>query len=78
MNLTREQFNQSVDSAVTASGRMAIALTAVRNLNGRVRAGTAAPSGIYGGTVDPVTVKARRARNKRARQARATHRRANV
>lgn len=67
-----DQFKSSVDAAVTAAGRMAVALTLVRTRNSRVTAGTAAPSPIYGG-LDREEVRRRRAQGKRARHARAMH-----
>lgn len=75
-NITPAQLFSHTRDNITAAGKMAVALTLVRNENSRVKAGTALPSNIYGGTVDPVTVRARRARNKAARAARATLRRA--
>lgn len=71
-NITPAKLAEFTAAGITAAGRMAVALTLTRTENHRVKAGTARPSPIYGG-MDPEEVRRRRAKDKRARQARAAH-----
>lgn len=66
------ELSATVARGLTPSEKMAIALTLTRTENNRVKAGTAAPSPIFGG-VDPEEVRRRRSKGKSARQARAAH-----
>lgn len=76
-----ERLGKAADAGVTPAGRMAVALTAVRNHNSRVRGGTAMASPIFAGLdndLEPAHRAARkakrRAKGKAQRTARKAHR----
>lgn len=62
-----QKLAKAADAGVTASGRMAIALTAVRNRNARVLSGTAMASPIFAGLDNDLEPEHRAARKAKRR-----------
>lgn len=80
-NLTHAELSKLADAGVTPAGRMAVALTLVRNRNARVLSGTAMASPIFAGLDNDLEPEhraarqaARRAKAKAQRTARKAHR----
>ena len=71
------ELSKAADAGVTPAGRMAVALTMVRNRNARVQGGTALASPIFAGLdndLEPEHRAARRKARKAQRTARKAHR----
>lgn len=76
---TMTDLSKDADAGVTPAGRMAVALTMVRNQNARVQGGTALASPIFAGLdndLDPAHRAARQATRRKARKAQRTARKA--
>lgn len=74
-----ERLSAQADAGVTLAGRMAVALTLVRNKNSRVMGGTALQSPIFAGLdndLSPEHRAARQAARRKARKAQRTARKA--
>jgi len=74
-----ERLSKEADAGVTPAGRMAVALTMVRNRNARVLSGTAMASPIFAGLdndLEPEHRAARQAARRKARKAQRTARKA--
>lgn len=74
-----EELSTIADAGVTPAGRMAVALTMVRNRNARVQSGTAMASPIFAGLdndLEPEHKAARQAKRRQARKAQRTARKA--
>ena len=74
-----ERLSKDADAGVTPAGRMAVALTMIRNRNARVLGGTAMASPIFAGLdndLEPEHRAARQAKRRQARKAQRTARKA--
>lgn len=69
-----QKLAKAADAGVTLAGRMAVALTKVRNENSRVMSGTAMPSPIFAGLDNDLEPAHRAARQVKRRQARKAQR----
>lgn len=77
---TMADLSKDADAGVTASGRMAVALTITRNRNARVLSGTALASPIFAGIdndLDPAHAAARKAKRRAKDKAQRTARKVN-
>ena len=72
--ITMDELSAKADAGVTPSGRMAVALTMVRNRNARVQGGTAMASPIFEGLDNDLEPEHRAARQAKRRQARKAQR----